>query len=138
MKQSLPGIATIHTVECASLMPNMMLRAQCNLPNAVFTDAVQVDLIGTPSLKNETKYNNGGYSESAALEYVTTVQPSVDTPLAFIVKCVNGDTYLLGTREKPYPVVKTTKTTGTPDSEASVYKVEISYLAPKTLIPIKF
>ena len=59
MKQSLPGIATIHTVECASLMPNMMLRAQCNLPNAVFTDAVQVDLIGTPTLKNETKYNNG-------------------------------------------------------------------------------
>lgn len=138
MKQSLPGIATIHTVECASLMPNMMLRAQCNLPNAVFTDAVQVYFVGTPTLKNEIKYNNGGYSESATLEYVTTDQPSVDTPLAFIVKCVNGESYLLGTREKPFPVVKTTKTTGSPDSDASVFKVEISYLAPKTLIPVKF
>lgn len=138
MRQSLPGIISIHSVECSRLQPQLMIRAMAGLPNSVFAPTTKINFVGEPTCITVSEYNNGGRSEKTTIELNSTECLDLTTPLAFIVKCVNGDVFLVGKKEKQYPTISVNHTTGTTTSDASIYKIEISYIAPKTLIPIKF
>ena len=138
MYQSLPGIVSIHTVECSRLQPQLMLRAMSKLPNAVFAPLTPRNHIGEPICNTISEYLNGSRSEKTTLEFISDEDFDANIPLAFVVKCVNGEAYLIGRKEHPYPIITITHTTGTTTSEASSYKIEVNFIAPKTLIPIKF
>ena len=138
MRQSLPGIISIHSVECSRLQPQLMLRAMSHLPNAVFAPVTHRKHIGEPICTTVSEYLNGGRSEKTTLEFISDEDFNATTPLAFVVKCVNGEAYLIGRKESPYPTITITHTTGTTTSETSSYKIEVNFIAPKTLIPIKF
>lgn len=138
MYQSLPGIVSIHTVECSRLQPQLMLRAMSKLPNAVFAPLTHRNHIGEPICNTISEYLNGSRSEKTTLEFISDADFDTSQPLAFVVKCVNGDSFLIGRKEHPYPTVTITHTTGTATSESSSYRIEVNFLAPKTLIPIKF
>lgn len=138
MYQSLPGIVSIHTVECSRLQPQLMLRAMSKLPNAVFAPLTHRNHIGEPICNTISEYLNGSRSEKTTLEFISDADFDTSQPLAFVVKCVNGDSFLIGRKEHPYPTVTITHTTGTTTSDASSYKIEVNFIAPKTLIPIKF
>lgn len=138
MRQSLPGIISIHSVECSRLQPQLMIRAMSNLPNAVFAPLSHRNHIGEPICNTVSEYLNGSRSEKTTLEFISDESFDTNKPLAFLVKCVNGDAYLIGCKEAPFPTVTITHTTGTATSESSSYRIEVNFIAPKTLIPIKF
>lgn len=138
MRQSLPGIISISTVECAKLQPQLMMRAMSKLPNAVFAPLSHRNHIGEPICNTVSEYLNGSRSEKTTLEFISDESFDTNKPLAFLIQCVNGDAYLIGCKEAPFPTVTITHTTGTATSESSSYRIEVNFIAPKTLIPIKF
>ena len=58
--------------------------------------------------------------------------PTAQHP-AFLFKTVNDDIFIIGSKERPYPTVKITSSTGQPDGDTSVRKYEVSFTAKKAL-----
>ena len=58
--------------------------------------------------------------------------PTVNHP-AFVFQTIDGSIYIIGSKERPYPTVKTTRSTGHLDGEPSVRKYEVSFTAKKAL-----
>lgn len=132
---SLPGIKKLHILSVNDLPENVMLHSQRGLIVALAAPSEQIELIGTPTLKWEGSKVNGCRQESATLEF-STIHPLPELPdLAFVVSCVNGKQYLIGSREGRRPIVNYTGSTGDPRGSASVYSYKITHIAQKSVLP---
>lgn len=80
----------------------------------------------------ESSDENGTTSEKTTLQFTTTTEIPNNQPLAFVVEDAYHQFYLIGSREKPYPVVESTKRI---DAEKNVFEVKVTFTAQKSLIP---
>ena len=133
--QSLPGIKFIGFVESDKLQREMMLKALANLPVGIFTDITPIVFCGVPTCEAVSTYNNNGRIEQTTLRFKTLDALPTSRHVAFIVTDCNGQSYVIGQREKPRPIVKVTRETGTPDGDPAVATVEVTLYAQKSLIP---
>ena len=74
----------------------------------------------------------GGYSEKTVLEFNTTDDLRHYPPLAFVVTDADGQSYIIGTKEAPYPIMEITQTV---DKEVHVNTVKVTFTRPKSLVP---
>ena len=132
MKQSLPNIIDIYIVPCASLIPNITEKYRAGLPVAIFPLPTAIEHHGSASCEAEQEYDNGGYSEKTVLQFTTTEDISHYPPLAFVVTDANGQSYIIGTQEAPYPIVEITKTI---DKEVNVNNIKVTFTRRKSLVP---
>ena len=132
MKQSLPNIIDIYKVPCASLVPNITEKYRAGLPVAIFPLPSPIEQYGNASCEAEQEYDNGGYSEKAVLQFTTTENISQFPPLAFVVTDAGGQSYIIGTKEAPYPIMEITQTI---DKEVHVNTVKVTFTRPKSLVP---
>lgn len=132
MKQSLPNIIDIYIVPCASLIPNITEKYRAGLPVAIFPLPTSIEHYGNASCEAEQEYDNGGYSEKTVLQFTTTEDISHYPPLAFVVTDANGQSYIIGTQEAPYPIVEITKTI---DKEVNVNNIKVTFTRRKSLVP---
>jgi hypothetical protein len=132
MKQSLPNIIDIYIVPCASLIPNITEKYRAGLPVAIFPLPTAIEHHGTASCEAEQEYDNGGYSEKTVLQFTTTEDISHYPPLAFVVTDANGQSYVIGTQEAPYPIVEITQTI---DKEVNVNNIKVTFTRRKSLVP---
>ena len=132
MKQSLPNIIDIYIVPCASLIPNITEKYRAGLPVAIFPLPSAIEHHGTASCEAEQEYDNGGYSEKTVLQFTTTEDISHYPPLAFVVTDANGQSYIIGTQEAPYPIIEITRTI---DKEVNVNNVKVTFTRRKSLVP---
>lgn len=133
---SLPGIRKIGYVNCSALSPELMMKSIAGAPIAILTDIKDVPFTGEPSCKAVDDNDNNGRCEKSTLEFITTSKIPVSSPIAFIVQCVNGKQYIIGTAEAPFPIVKITNDTGARAGNASAFAVEVTHSAIKSLIEI--
>lgn len=134
MKQSLPGIRRIAYADCSLLPPDITLRALSGVPVGIFTTVTEICLQQKASCETEQQLDNNSMLEKATLVFFSLDVLPTHRHLAFIINTVNGDTFVIGTRERPYPTVKITSSTGTPDGDPSVRKYEVSFTAKKSLV----
>ena len=132
MKQSLPNIIDIYIVPCASLIPNITEKYRAGLPVAIFPLPAPIEHHGSASCEAEQEYDNGGYSEKTVLQFTTTEDISHYPPLAFVVTDANGQSYIIGTQEAPYPIVEITQTI---DKEVNVNNIKVTFTRRKSLVP---
>ena len=132
MKQSLPNIIDIYIVPCASLIPNITEKYRAGLPVAIFPLPTAIEHHGSASCEAEKEYDNGGYSEKTVLQFTTTEDISHYPPLAFVVTDANGQSYIIGTLEAPYPIIEITRTI---DKEVNVNNVKVTFTRKKSLVP---
>ena len=132
MKQSLPNITAIFYVPCASLIPNITEKNRAGLPVAIFPLPSVIEQYGNASCEAEQEYDNGGYSEKTVLQFNTTDDLSHYPPLAFVVTDADGQSYIIGTKEAPYPIMEITQTI---DKEVHVNTVKVTFTRPKSLVP---
>lgn len=132
--QSLPGIFKIGFLECSKLSPQLAMKSISGIPIAVLTDIVNVQFSGEPTCEAVSDNDNNGRIEKTTLKFTTTQNLTVDKPVAFVVQCVNGKKYLIGSKEPPYPILKITNDTGKPSGNVSAYSVEITHSAIKSLL----
>ncbi len=132
MKQSLPNITAIFYVPCASLVPNITEKYRAGLPVAIFPLPSAIEHYGNASCEAEQEYDNGGYSEKTVLQFTTTDDLSHYPALAFVVTDAGGKSYVIGTKEAPYPIMEITRTI---DKEVNVNTVKVTFTRRKSLVP---
>ena len=132
MNQSLPNIIAIYYVPCASLIPNITEKHRAGLPVAIFPLPSPIEQYGNASCEAEQEYDNGGYSEKTVLQFNTTDELSHYPALAFVVTDADGQSYIIGTKEAPYPIMEITQTV---DKEVHVNTVKVTFTRPKSLVP---
>ena len=133
--QSLPGIKFIGYVLADNLQREMMNKHLANLPVGIFTDITPIAFCGVPTCEAVSTYNNNGRIEQTTLRFKTLDDLPTYRHVAYIVTDCNNQSYIIGQREKPRPIVKVTRDTGTPNGDPSVASVEITLYAQKSLIP---
>lgn len=135
MRQSLPGIKRIAYIATDLLPDDITLKAVAGVPVNITGTATEIDVIGEASCETDSQPDNNSQLEKVDLKFNTLDDIPTDSPLAFIVETVSGNKYVIGAKERPYPIVKISTATGTPDGSPSVTKHEISYIAKRALAP---
>lgn len=134
--QSLPGIFKIGFLECEKLSPQLALKSMADLPVAILTDVVNVIFYGTPTCDAISDGDNNGRSEKTTLKFLTSQTIPTDTHIAFVIQCINGQNYIIGAKEAPFPIVKIETSTGSIDGNPSVFSVEVTHMALKSLLSV--
>ena len=136
--QSLPGIKFIGYAPSELLQREIMNKHLAGLPVGIFTDITPITFCGVPTCEAVSTYNNNGRIEQVTLRFKTLDELPTNRHVAYVVTDCNNQSYIIGQREKPRPIVKVTRDTGTPNGDPSVCSVEITLYAQKSLIPCTF
>ena len=132
---SLPGIKSLGYVLAEKLQREMMNKHLAGLPVGIFTEITPIAFCGVPTCEAVSTYNNNGRIEQTTLRFKTLdAIPSIRN-VAFVITDCNGQSYVIGQREKPRPIVNITQNTGTPNGDPAVLTVEVTLYAQKSLIP---
>lgn len=135
MSHSLPGIKSVSYICCKLLPPDITLRAISGTPVGIYSLTTAVELSGYATCESTASPDNNAQLEKAVLTFYTTDDTiPIDEPLAFVATTVQGQSYIIGRYEQPYPSIKRTHATGTPDGDRSVLKYEISFTAHRALV----
>jgi len=132
---SLPGIKFIGFVSAENLQREMMFKHLAGIPVGVFTDITPIAFCGVPTCEAVSTYNKNGRIEQTTLRFRTLDVLPTTRHVAFVVTDCNNQSYIIGQHEKPRPIVKVTRDTGTPNGDPAVATVEITLYAQKSLIP---
>ena len=133
---SLPGIKKIGYIK-ADVLPRLLVKkALANIPIAILTGITYIDFTGEPSCKAVSNEENNGRLEECTLSFSSTQNIPTDWHIAFVIQCVNGKNYLIGSRELPAPRVKISNDTGTRSGNAALSTVEISHIGRKALLEV--
>ena len=130
---SLPGIQKVWYIPCNRLPDDVVYRAVAGIPISLQETPTIITLNGEAVCEVEQSFDNNSYIEKAKLQFLTLDDVPADQHPTFVIKTANNELYLLGAKERPYPTVKITSSTGQPDGDASVVKYEVSFTARKAL-----
>ena len=132
---SLPGITRVWHILRDYLPDDVVYRAVAGIPISFAGQPTEVNLKGRAICEVEQSFDNNSYIEKTKLAFLSLDDVPVDQHPAFVIQTVNGDRYVIGAKERPYPTVKITRSTGQLDGEPSVRKYEVSFTAKKALAP---
>lgn len=118
--QRLPGIINIYYVLASSLMASITQKALADAPVGVFADTFLIPHIGDAVCEMETQFDNNDTLEKVRLSFSTTSQLPAHEHLAFVIQTVDGKQYLIGTADKPFPVIKVDDSTGKVDGDSAL------------------
>ena len=130
--QSLPSIIRIFTVPCAQLAPNIMEKHLAGVPVGIYPLPTEIEQYGTGSCVAESAIEEGSIIEKTTLQFNTTQNIDNTGQVAFIILDANLQYYIIGTKEKPYPLVEVTKAV---DRDTNVNTVKVTMARRKSLIP---
>ena len=130
---SLPGITKVWYIHRDYLPDDVVYRAVAGIPIALQNQPVSITLKGEAVCEVEQSFDNNSYIEKTKLAFLSLDDMPTDQHPAFVIQTVNGDRYVIGAKERPYPTVKITRSTGQPDGDPSVRKYEVSFIAKKAL-----
>lgn len=134
-RQSLPGIKAIGYVPAERLQREIMYKHLAGVPVGIFTDVTPIAFVGVPTCEAVSTYNNNGRVEQAILRFQTLDEVPLYRHIAFVITDCNGQSYIIGQREKPRPIIKESWHTGTPNGDPAVRSYEVTLYAQKSLIP---
>lgn len=132
--QILPGITHIYQIRNTALIADIAYRAEAGLPVPMYRTPLALPILGGATWELTEQDDNNSQIEKVTLTFRSTHRVTTSFPSAFIVRTVAGEVYLIGTRERPYPTVKVSRSSGEPDGSASVYEVQVSFTHRRALI----
>ena len=138
MRQVLPGIKSISYVSCDSLPYHITTKAIVGIPIGIFDKGTTVHFVGVPKVDVDESFDNNSQLQKATLKFNTTDEMPTRGHHAFLIETVNGERFILGTREIPYPVVKVAFSSGKPSGESAAAEVEVTFVARQALAKCVF
>ena len=130
---SLPGIQQVWYILRDYLPDDVVYRSVAGIPISLQEQPINITMKGEAICEAEQSYDNNSYIEKAKLTFLTLDDVPSEQHPAFVIRTVNDEYYVIGAKERPYPTVKITRSTGQPDGETSVRKYEVSFTAKKAL-----
>lgn len=135
-RSSLPGIIAIRYIPCTSLSLNIEIKALTGLPIGIYDIMTEVCFSGTPTCITESEYDNHAQSEKTTLTFQSVDELPIRRPLAFVITDAQGNHFITGHAEAPFPTVKATRSHGTPADEKAGFTYEVKMIGRKTLAPV--
>ena len=143
---SLPGILNVWYVETRQLPDDVIYRAVAGIPVAMPVQPISIYFKGEAVCEVEESYDNRSalgtlrsskncQMEKAKLTFTTLDEVPTRLSLAFLIRTVNNEQYIIGAKERPYPTVKVSRSTGSPDGDAAARRYEVSFTGRKALAP---
>ena len=132
---SLPGITHVWYIQRDYLPDDVVYRAVAGIPITLSEQPVSITMKGETFCEVEQSFDNNSYIEKSKLTFLTLDDVPTDQHPAFVIQTVDGDVYVIGAKERPYPTVKIIRSTGQLDGDPSVRKYEVSFTAKKALAP---
>jgi hypothetical protein len=130
---SLPGIKKVWYLNRDFLPEDVIYRSVAGMSVALLHAPTSINMIGEAVCEVEQTHDNNSYIEKVKLNFLSLDDvPTVNHP-AFVFQTIDGNIYIIGSKERPYPTVKITRSTGHLDGEPSVRKYEVSFTAKKAL-----
>lgn len=130
---SLPGITHVWYIQRDYLPDDVVYRAVAGIPITLSEQPVSISMKGEAFCEVEQSFDNNSYIEKSKLTFLTLDDVPTDQHPAFVIETVDGDVYVIGAKERPYPTVKIIRSTGQLDGDPSVRKYEVSFTAKKAL-----
>ena len=130
---SLPGITKVWYILRDNLPDDVVYRAVAGIPISFSEQPISITMKGEAFCELEQSFDNNSYIEKSKLTFLTLDDVPTDLHPAFVIETVDGDVYVIGAKERPYPTVKIIRSTGQPDGDPSVKKYEVSFTAKKAL-----
>lgn len=134
-KQILPGVKEIGWVRCEHLVNDIALRGIAMMPVPVLTQIHNVPFFDEPTCECVTENDGGNRTDTAKLKFASEDLLPLKEHLAFVVTAIDGNSYIIGARETPFPVVKLTISFGNTDGDGAGFIYEITHKAIKSLVP---
>ena len=134
---NLPGIKSVSYLHTDNLPADLIYQALSGYQISITQQPTPITQNSTAICDLEQSPDNNTQIEKAKLTFSTLDSIPTSTPLAFLIETVNGENYIIGAREKPYPTIKTSKTTSKPEGDPAVTRYEVTFTARKALIPYK-
>jgi len=130
---SLPGIKKVWYLNRDFLPEDVIYRSVVGMSVALLHPPTSINMIGEAVCEVEQSHDNNSFIEKVKLNFLSLDDvPTVNHP-AFVFQTIDGNIYIIGSKERPYPTVKITRSTGHLDGEPSVRKYEVSFTAKKAL-----
>ena len=130
---SIPGIRRLSYISTSYLSHDVTYRADSGVQVLMTVLPTDISLKGEAVCEVERKFDNNSQQETAKLTFYTLDELPPHRHLAFVITDMQGNSFVVGAREAPFPIVRVTFTTGKPDGDASVRKYEVSFTARKGL-----
>ena len=132
IKQSLPAISVIGFLPCNELPPDVLLKYLSGMPISIFTSPTPIEHYGNASCEAVSEYDNGSRLEKTTLNFTTADEVPERQDLAFIVRDAQGREYVIGQKERPFPIVEISTSV---DKDENIKEVKVVFSARKSLIP---
>lgn len=134
---SLPGVKAISWLLANALSAGTQYQAMAGITVSINYKPTTVTYVGEPELTCEGSNAGNGNEETATLSFQSCEVLPYFENLAFIVTDMDGQTFLIGSEEAPYPLLTRTRVVGTPDGEPHRFTYEVKYTSIHALIPCK-
>ena len=108
--------------------------AQYGIPvrNAVMMYFDQLNAAG--GINGKTVKDANGYTDTATLKFHSSSLLPIHLHLGFVVTDTNGKSYLIGSKEAPYPKLNVELGVGDCDGDGAGYYYEITHVAIKSIV----
>ena len=131
----LPGIVHIGYIDC-SLIPEYLMQIAISGVKPTLTLSLHdITLEGEATCEAEDDFDNNSHLEKATLKFKTLEVLPVDEKLAFAIETAAGKTFLIGTCEKPHPIVKRERNTGLPAGDPATIAYKVTFSAKVAPVP---
>ena len=131
---NLPGIKKIYSVETTSLPLQLEAKSLVGIPITISSTLNELQFFDEPNCTVKQENEQNMQVEEATLEFATTDKLNTDSPLAFVITDVNGKSYLVGTKEPPFPTIEQERQTSSPDGDAACWNVTVTHVGLNALI----
>lgn len=134
--QKLPGVKSLWWVDCSKLKRHVGLHRICRTMAPINTDVHPIQFFGVAEYDYKPSNKaNGQQHDTATLKFLTLEELPYGIDLGFIVTNVEGESFLIGSKEHPLPIVEAELRSGKPDGEAAGWLYNVTHVAYRTLIP---
>ena len=135
--ERLPGIRHIAYVDAEALTPHITLQALAKIPVGIFARLSFVPFEQRTAIcETETELDNNATLETATLTFASSETLPTDKKLAFAITCVNGEQWLIGSKEAPFPFIKKESSSGLPDGDTNTILYTVTYTNKVALVPV--
>lgn len=134
--QILPGINKIFWLDARSLPPMVAMQSKCQHIISIFTDLNFIQIFDEAECQLASEKENKGSQETATLKFNCGFLVPDNNFLAFVFYDNNGNSYLLGSKERPVSV-KWNYRTANQSGDPAGYEYEITHVDIKSMLPCR-
>ncbi len=133
--QILPGIKFIGWVYSRHLPFRVDLMAVCGHMVVLMTDVHPIIFTSDPECVCKTERKGAAYQDTVTLKFRSTEHLECGIGLGFVVIDVEGNSWLIGSREAPGAVLDLDRNCGLPSGDAAGFAYQVSHVAIRSMVP---